>query len=136
MEKAMKLYGVIHRFSTTYHPQTNGQVRNTNCAIKRILKKTTGSNQKDWSYKLDDALRAFQTAFKTPLGTTPFRKLKSRWYGPFSVSKDMKNEAIDLYDEEGSEFTINKQWVKPYQKDLLDTNKDDDVTLDNEGEVT
>ncbi|GJU41070.1 hypothetical protein Tco_1194027 [Tanacetum coccineum] len=63
-------------------------------------------------------------------------KLKSRWYGPFTVSKDMKNGAIELYDEEGSKFIVNKQRVKPYQKNLLDTNKDDDVTLDDEGEVT
>nr|GEV82434.1 hypothetical protein [Tanacetum cinerariifolium] len=26
MERAMKRYGVVHRFSTGYHPQTNGQV--------------------------------------------------------------------------------------------------------------
>ncbi|GKD00792.1 hypothetical protein Tco_1171066, partial [Tanacetum coccineum] len=63
-------------------------------------------------------------------------KLKSRWYGPFTVRKDMKNGAIEIYDEEGSEFIVNKQRVKPYQKNLLDTNKDDDVTLDDEGEVT
>nr|GEX48466.1 hypothetical protein [Tanacetum cinerariifolium] len=64
------------------------------------------------------------------------RKLMSRWYGPFSVSKDMKNKAIKLYNEEGSEFIINKQRAKPYQKNLLDTNKDDDITLEDEGEVT
>ncbi|GJY56829.1 reverse transcriptase domain-containing protein [Tanacetum coccineum] len=161
-------------------------------AIKRILEKTIENNRKEWSHKLDDALWAFRTAFKTPLGTTPFRiiygkachlpvelkhkacwaiknfnmdltkaganrflqineldemrldayessisykertkswhdkriktpnnyekgdkiflfnsrlrlfprKLKSRWYGPFSVNKDMKNGAIELYDEE------------------------------------
>ncbi|GJS50535.1 hypothetical protein Tco_0623897 [Tanacetum coccineum] len=63
-------------------------------------------------------------------------KLKSRWYGPFSVSKDMKNGAIELYDEDGNEFIVNKQRVKPYQKNVLDTNRDDDITLDDEGEVT
>ncbi|XP_076935475.1 uncharacterized protein LOC143602147 [Bidens hawaiensis] len=38
----------------------------------RILEKTVGASRKDWSEKLDDALWAFQTAYKTPLGTTPF----------------------------------------------------------------
>ncbi|GJU26776.1 hypothetical protein Tco_1165397 [Tanacetum coccineum] len=64
------------------------------------------------------------------------RKLKSRWYGPFSVCKDMKNGAIELYDKDGNGFIVNKQRVKPYQKSVLDTNKDDDITLDDEGEVT
>nr|GEU87587.1 hypothetical protein [Tanacetum cinerariifolium] len=32
------------------------------------------------------------------------RKLKSRLYGPFSVSKDLKNRAIELYDEDVNEF--------------------------------
>nr|GEU33259.1 hypothetical protein [Tanacetum cinerariifolium] len=40
MEKTMKRYGVNHLFSTSYHPQTNGQVENTNRALKRILEKT------------------------------------------------------------------------------------------------
>ncbi|GKD73389.1 reverse transcriptase domain-containing protein [Tanacetum coccineum] len=73
MEKAMKRYGVVHRFSTAYHPQTNRQVENTNQAIKHILKKTIGNNRKDQSYKLDETLWAFRTAFKPPLGTIPFR---------------------------------------------------------------
>nr|GEU60424.1 hypothetical protein [Tanacetum cinerariifolium] len=63
-------------------------------------------------------------------------KLKSRWYEPFLVSKDMKNDAIELYDEDGNEFIVNKQRVKPYQKDILDADKDDDITLEDKGEVT
>nr|GEU89520.1 hypothetical protein [Tanacetum cinerariifolium] len=63
-------------------------------------------------------------------------KLKSRLYRPFSMSKDMKNGAIELYDEAGNEFIVNKQRVKPYQKNVLDTKRYDDVTLDDEGEVT
>ncbi|XP_076958124.1 uncharacterized protein LOC143633763 [Bidens hawaiensis] len=34
--------------------------------------RTVGAGQKDWSEKLDDALWAFRTAYKTLLGTTPF----------------------------------------------------------------
>nr|GFC58239.1 hypothetical protein [Tanacetum cinerariifolium] len=49
--------------------------------------------------------------------------------------KDMKNGVIELYDEDGNEYIANKQRVKPYQK-ILDTNRDDDITLDNEEEVT
>ncbi|GJS86063.1 reverse transcriptase domain-containing protein [Tanacetum coccineum] len=60
-------------FSTAYHSQTSGQVENTNHALKWILEKTVGSNLKNWSEKLDDALWAFRTAFKTPIGSTSFR---------------------------------------------------------------
>ena len=73
LEKVLTKYGVTHRFSTPYHPQTSGQVENTNRALKRILERTVDNNPKAWQRKLDDALWAFRTAFKTPLGTTPFR---------------------------------------------------------------
>ncbi|GKA50194.1 reverse transcriptase domain-containing protein [Tanacetum coccineum] len=66
MERTMKRYGVNHRFSTSYHPQTSGQVENTNRALKRILEKTVKDNPAIWSRKLNDALWSFHTAYKTP----------------------------------------------------------------------
>ncbi|XP_021971312.1 uncharacterized protein LOC110866471 [Helianthus annuus] len=72
MEKALARYGVTPRFSTAYQLQTSGQVENANRGVKRILEKTVGKSRKDWAEKLDDALWAFRTAYKTPLGTTPF----------------------------------------------------------------
>nr|GFB45059.1 hypothetical protein [Tanacetum cinerariifolium] len=61
----MVKYGVTHRLSTTYHPQTSGQVEVTNRGLKRILKRTVGENRASWSDKLEDALWEFGTAFKT-----------------------------------------------------------------------
>ncbi|GKA34946.1 reverse transcriptase domain-containing protein [Tanacetum coccineum] len=42
-------------------------------AIKRILERSVGYNPKGWSEKLNDALWAFRTAYKTPTWCTPFR---------------------------------------------------------------
>ncbi|GJT97995.1 putative nucleotidyltransferase, ribonuclease H [Tanacetum coccineum] len=61
MERTMKRYGVNHRFSTSYHPQTSGQVENTNKAFKRILEKTVKDNPAIWSRKLDCELFALPT---------------------------------------------------------------------------
>ncbi|GJW30011.1 reverse transcriptase domain-containing protein [Tanacetum coccineum] len=68
----MLKYGVTHRLSTAYHPQTSGQVKVSNHGLKRILEKTVGENRASWSDKLDDALWAFRTAFKTPIGCTSY----------------------------------------------------------------
>ncbi|GKB09331.1 reverse transcriptase domain-containing protein [Tanacetum coccineum] len=69
----MLKYGVTHRLSTAYHPQTSGQVEVSNRSLKRILERTVGENRASWSDKLDDALWASCTAFKTPIGCTPYK---------------------------------------------------------------
>ncbi|CAM8895855.1 unnamed protein product [Rhodiola kirilowii] len=69
----LKHYHVHHRTSTTYHPQTNGQAKISNREIKGILEKMVGPTRKDWSQRLDEALWVYMTAYKTPIGTSPFR---------------------------------------------------------------
>ncbi|GKG16176.1 reverse transcriptase domain-containing protein, partial [Tanacetum coccineum] len=66
--KVMLKYGVTHQISTTYHPQTSGQVEVSNRGLKCILERIVGENRASWSDKLEDALWAFRAAFKTPIG--------------------------------------------------------------------
>nr|GEW56685.1 reverse transcriptase domain-containing protein [Tanacetum cinerariifolium] len=71
--KVTSKYGVTHHLAIAYHPQTSGQVEVSNRGLKRILKRMVGENRASWSEKLEDALWAFRTAYKTPIGCTPYK---------------------------------------------------------------
>ncbi|KAI3737054.1 hypothetical protein L2E82_27049 [Cichorium intybus] len=221
MENALNKYGVTHRISTPYHPQSSGQTEITNRALKRILERSVGTSRKDWSEKLDDALWAFRTAFKTPIGTTPYRlvygkachlpvevehkafwalktcnldfnlvstnrlcqlnelnelrnvayensviykdkvkrwhdsrlkgnkdfqpgekvllynsrlrlfpgKLKTRWYGPFTIKEVYPHGAVDLFKEGEGSFKVNGHMLKRYEEGVQNENEREDIPL-------
>ncbi|GKE17959.1 reverse transcriptase domain-containing protein [Tanacetum coccineum] len=101
LKKALKKYGVTHKLSTTYHPQSNRQTEVSNRAIKRILERSVGYNPKDWSEKLNDALWAFRTTYKTPTGCTPFRllnELAELRYGAYENTRIYKERTKKWHD--------------------------------------
>nr|GEX36492.1 hypothetical protein [Tanacetum cinerariifolium] len=95
--KVMFKYGVTHRLATAYHPQTSGQVEVSNCGLKCIIKRTVGENRASWFEKLEDALWAFRTAYKTSIGD--HRKLQL-------------SELNELRDQEYDNSLIYKEKTK------------------------
>jgi len=65
-------------WAISYHPQTSGQLEISNKEMKVILEKTVARSWKDWANKLDDALWVYHTAFRTLIGTMPYRLIHDK----------------------------------------------------------
>nr|GEV35171.1 reverse transcriptase domain-containing protein [Tanacetum cinerariifolium] len=121
--RVMSKYGVTHHLSTAYHPQTSGHVEVTNRGLKRILERMVGKNRALWSDKHEDALWAFRTAFKTPVGCTPYRLVYGKaCHLPLELKHDLKtagnhrklqlNELSELHDQAYKNSLIYKERTK------------------------
>jgi hypothetical protein len=72
-QKALSEVGVDHWIATPYHPQMSGQAETSNKQIKNILQKTVSQMDRSWRSKLSEALWAYRTAYKMPIGMTPYQ---------------------------------------------------------------
>nr|GFA08055.1 reverse transcriptase domain-containing protein [Tanacetum cinerariifolium] len=116
--RVMAKYGVTHRPSTAYHPQTSRQVEVTNRGLKRILERTVEENRASWSDKLEDTLWAFRTAFKT----SAYWALKHANFDLKTAGDHQKlqlNELKELRDQAYENSLIYKERTKKLHDDKI-----------------
>ncbi|GJX46062.1 reverse transcriptase domain-containing protein [Tanacetum coccineum] len=118
LEKALQRYGVTHKLSTTYHPQSNGQTKVTNRAIKRILERLVGESHLMQLNKLaelrDDAYE----------NTKIYKERKKKWHDSrLHGNKDFKNKGMICEDMlKGKLFVL--VFVEAEKHQIVDSERD------------
>nr|GEZ55681.1 reverse transcriptase domain-containing protein [Tanacetum cinerariifolium] len=106
--KVMLKYGVTHRLSTAYHPQTSGQVEVSNRALKRILERTIGERKPRKGQnriKTEQKLEAWRSPEKSKAITV--NKARKNKENTSQGAKYVKSYKVLLLEEkQGTEVAI------------------------------
>ena len=67
--------GVEQRMSTSFHPQTNGQVEHVNGTLEETLRHYVSPSQDDWYEHIDVCQKAYNNSWHPSIGCSPAEML-------------------------------------------------------------
>ena len=107
----MKLVGTKLRFSTAYHPQTDGQSEKMNDVVEQILRTYTVYKPEDWDRRLAAAEYAINNSVNISTGYSPF-------YLNYGYNPDSPLDIITGAREEKNQSV--KDWTSQLEEDFED----------------
>nr|GEU35027.1 reverse transcriptase domain-containing protein [Tanacetum cinerariifolium] len=107
--RVMIKYRATHHLATAYHPQTSGQMEayENSVIYKERTKKLHDSKIKNRIFNVGDQVLLFNSRLKIFSG-----KLKTRWYGPFTITQVFLYGTVELSQPNGLNFKVNGHRVK------------------------
>ena len=93
------LLGLSNIFTSTYHPQTNGQVERYNRTILAMLRNYVNEHQEDWDRYATALTYAYNIHVHRSTGTTPFSLVLSRPPPEFSLHHNVRSRTSPTHEQ-------------------------------------
>ncbi|MDI9312425.1 MAG: RNase H-like domain-containing protein [Limnohabitans sp.] len=90
VENILLIFGIVHRKTSGYHPQTNGQTEKFNETLANMLSMYCNSKQQDWDLFVELVIFAYNTSIHSTTRYSPFYLV----YG-----RDVKFPMDSLFDK-------------------------------------
>ena len=94
--------GIKNKYSSSGHPQANGQTEVTNRTLLKIIKARLVGVNGAWLEELPSVLWAYRTIARTPTGETPF-KLTYGAEAVIPVKIGLTSQRTEFFDERSND---------------------------------